>query len=101
MNKRNHIDLKPHIDSLCAYFGTTKEELMNRPRNGNKPDVIKRAVFYYLYYKVGGTYKMIANEFGVSHANVSIMLQKSDIDLSNGEPEHLKFFQILNSRKNN
>jgi hypothetical protein len=93
MNKRNHIDLKPHIDSLCAFFGTTKEELMNRPRNGNKPDVIKRAVFYYLYYKVGGTYKMIAKEFGVSHANISIMLQKS---LDN-TPEHLSILTDIDN----
>jgi hypothetical protein len=88
MNKRNHIDLKPHIDSLCAYFGTTKEEL-KKPNNG-KPQVVKRLIFCYLYYNLGVTYQRIANEFGVTHVNVSIMIQKANESLINKDPEHWK-----------
>jgi hypothetical protein len=94
MNKRNHIDLKPHIDSLCAYFGTTKEELTSKPHS-NKPDAIKRLIFAYLYYKVGATYQNIANEFGVKIPSISQMMQKANEALIDQCPLHLEVDEKL------
>jgi DNA-binding transcriptional regulator LsrR (DeoR family) len=90
MNKHEHIDLKPHIDSLCDFLGTTKEELKNIVNN-RKPDLKRRFMFSYLYYNLGSTYKNIANEFGVKVPSVYNMIQKANESLKDGCPLHLEF----------
>jgi hypothetical protein len=96
MNQHPHIDLKPHIDSLCEYLGTSKQELMNRPTS-KQPDVIKRLLFSYLYYKVGATYQNIANEFNLKAPSIFSMVQRANEELKYKDPDHLNIEQKLKS----
>jgi hypothetical protein len=98
MNRHPHIDLKPHIDSLCEYLGTSKEQLMSRPNN-RKPDVIKRLLFTYLHFKLGATYQNIANEFNLKAPSIFNMVQKADEKLKDKDPIHTSIYQQINQYK--
>lgn len=96
MNKHEHIDLKPHIDSICAFLGTTLEDLkFNIPKN--KPDLKRRFIFSYLYYNIGATYQNISNEFEISIPNVFRLIKCTNEKLEDKCPLHLEFEQKFKS----
>lgn len=96
MNKHKHIDLKPHIDSICNYLGITTEELKVIIPS-NQPDLKRRFVISYLYYNIGSTYQNIANEFGISIPNVFRLIKSTNERLEDGCPKHLEFEQKIKS----